>query len=697
MTTAASQPASRWLTMRGGLARIARGDTLRALVGGQLIAAIVIVVRAYGGLQPLELIVYDTLRTVWAHQAPRDRIVLVGQTETDLKRLKHWPLTDEDFANLLERVASWHPRVIGVDIYRDIEVPPGTERLNAVLKSHPEIVWGFKLPSGNDPAHPGIPPPPVLAGSKRIALTDIAIDTGDVARRGLLFADDGVRNYPGLGMALALGYLAPDRIRLQPGEDDTQLLGKATIVPLDDDRGPYIRLDGGGYQVLLEYYGGAQPFQRTTIADIMDNDRSALVAGKVVLIGDTLESVKDFLVTPFSTGFGVADHIYGFEAHAHLADQLIEQALVGTPPLAGLSRNWENGWIWGWATAGAVLGLLFRSAAVALGGSAVGVMGIGAIVYVAFGRVLLLPFLPAALAWLGAAVSTNQLLYAATNRARAHLRRSFEQYLPRPVIERMLASNALPHLGGEHREISVLFTDVADFTTFSEGMHPEALAALTNEYFEGVCAAIFAQDGYVNTFIGDSVLAFFNAPLPQPDHADRAIAAALAIARFSTLFSAEQHAKGIRFGKTRIGLHTGSAFVGNVGTSKKLHYTALGDTLNTGSRLEGLNKEIGTTVCVSGDIMRKALHHKCRPVGDFVLKGRTESTEVFEPIDDERYSADYIARYEAAFRLLKAGGNEAAASFANLHFDDCDDPCVTYHYRRLSKGASGTLVKMDEK
>ena len=684
--------------MREGLLRILRGAPLRALIGGQLIAAIVILVRGYGGLQPLELIVYDTLRTVWAQQAPRDRIVLVGQTEADLRHLKHWPLTDEDFANLLERLASWHPRVIGVDIYRDIAVPPGTERLNAVIKSHPEIVWGFKLPSGNDAAHRGIPPPPVLAGSNRIALTDIAIDTGDVARRGLLFADDGVRNYPGLGMALALGYLAHDRIRLQPGgDDDTQLLGKAKIVPLDDDRGPYIRLDDGGYQVLLEYYGGAQPFPRTTIADIMDNDRSALVAGKAVLIGDMLESVKDFLVTPFSSGFGSADHIYGFEAHAHLADQLIEQALTGTPPLTGLSRSWENGWIWGWAVAGTLLGLSIRSAYLALAGSAAGVMGLAAIVYIAFGRALLLPFLPAALAWLGAAGLTNQLLYAATNRARAHLRRSFEQYLPRPVIDRILASGKLPHLGGEHREISVLFTDVADFTTFSERMNPAALAALTNEYFEDVCAAIFAQEGYVNTFIGDSVLAFFSAPEEQPDHADRAIAAGLAIARFSTRFSAEQHAKGIPFGKTRIGLHTGSAFVGNIGASKKLHYTALGDTLNTGSRLEGLNKAIGTTLCVSGDIKRKALRYRCRPVGDFVLKGREEPTEVFEPVDDQRYSADYIARYEAAYRLLKAHRPEAADSFAALRREDRDDPCVNYHYQRLCAGESGTLVKMDEK
>jgi adenylate cyclase len=228
-------------------------------------------------------------------------------------------------------------------------------------------------------------------------------------------------------------------------------------------------------------------------------------------------------------------------------------------------------------------------------------------------------------------------------------------------------------------------------------MDPEALANLTNEYFEGICGEIWAQGGLVNTFIGDSVLAFFSAPLAQPDHANRAVAAGLAIARYTTRFSAEQKAQGVPFGKTRIGIHTGIAFVGNVGARQKLHYTALGDTLNTGSRLEGLNKAIGTTICVSGEIVRKATLYKCRPVGAFVVKGRHEPTWVFEPIDDERYPADYVARYEVAFGALEAGRVEAAEAFAALCRDDPDDPCAAFHLRRLSEGESGIVVVMDEK
>lgn len=698
MTAAASQPnqsESHRLTLRA-VARLLRSAALRAVVGGQLIAAVVIIFRFYGGLQPLELLIYDTLRTASAQQMPRDRFLLVGMTEADIRRWRY-PLDDELLADLLERLASWHPRVIGVDIYRDIPLPPGSDQLAAVLKSHPEIIWGFKLAGGSDDARSGIPPPAPLINTNRIGLTDIAIDVGDVARRGLIFADDGVKNYPSLGMALAQQYLVHDKIKLQPGRDGTQRLGKAALIPLDEDHGPYIRLDSGGYQVLLEYYGGAQPFRRVTIADIIDNDRRDLVEGKVVLIGDTLESVKDFLVTPFSTGFGNTDHVYGFEIHAHLADQVIEQALSGATPLSGLPRRYEEAWICFWGLAGALLGLTLRSAFAVAAGSAIGTVGIAAIVYAAFGSALLLPFLPAALAWLGAAALTNQLLYAATNRARARLRKSFEHYLPPAVITQMVDADALPTLGGERREISALFTDVAGFTTFAEGRDPEEVAAITNAYFDGLCAAVFQHGGLVNAFMGDGMLAFFGAPHQQPDHVDRAIAAALDIEVFAEKFRSEQNARGVGFGHTRIGVHTGFAFVGNVGARDRLQYTAQGDVLNTASRLEGLNKAVGTRIAVSGDVAQKSKNHRFRPVGAFIVKGRRDATEVLTPVDTRREPEEWIERYKRAYHELEAKRSEALAQFAALHDESPDDPCVSFHYRRIMDGGTGTLIEMHEK
>jgi adenylate cyclase len=689
------RPARSWLPTKRHIAKVLRNPVLRALISAQLIAALVVLVRGYGWLQPMELSVYDVLRVVWAQPAPADDVFLVGMTEPDIRRW-HYPISDDVLADLLERLASWHPRAIGVDIYRDMPVEPSTGKLEPVLKAHPEIVWVFKLAEGQDGNHPEIPPPTPLIGTGNAALADIATDPGDVVRRGLLYADDGAQNYTGLGMALAAKYLAGERIMPEAAANDDLRLGKTVIPPLDAASGPYIRFDSRGYQTLLDFHGCPEPFPRKSIAETMDGDMSGRVRDRVVIIGDALESVKDFFASPFNVGFN-PHRVFGMEIHAHLVDQLIRLALGKSQILGGLPRYYEDLWIWAWAVAGAILGLTIRSTLAAAGASFAGVAGIGGIVYVAFGQSLLLPALPAAMAWLGTAAFTNQLLHAASNRARQRLRRSFEHFLPPAVIAEMVRSEELPKLGGERREISVLFTDVASFTTFSEGVDPERLASILNEYLEGVCAAIFANGGLVNAFLGDGVLAFFGAPQAQPDHADRAVAAAFAIDRFAQSFSADQKARGLNFLHTRIGIHTGFAFVGNVGSHERLQYTALGDILNTGSRLEGLNKAIGTRICVSGDIARTVSRHRCRPVGAFVVKGRHGATEVHEPIDPDRYSSEWIDRYEAAYRALEANDPCAVELLSQLHREDDDDPCITFHINRLAAGETGVLTEMHEK
>jgi adenylate cyclase len=691
MTSAATEAGSR---ARGIPGRLARSAALKALLGASIVAAVIILGRGWGLLQPFELWIYDALRVAWAGHSPSKRILLVGATEADVERWD-WPLKDGDLATLLERLAGWQPRVIAVDLYRDHPEPPGTERLAAVLREHKNIVWAFKL---KDAAQPGIAPPAALRGTGRTALADVVADPGGVVRRGLLFADDGVENYPTIGMAVASGYLARDHIGLAPGPDGALRLGKALIAPLDDRSGPYLSLDSRGYQTLLDYSGGPDPFPRESVGDVMHGDAAApLVRGRAVIIGVTSESVKDFFATPFDTGFADAGPASGIALHGDVADQMIREALGGGPSLRFLSRGLEDLWIWGWAIAGALLGMVVGATLPAVLGMVAGLALLAGIVYAAFGAALLLPALPAALAWAGSAGLANQLLHAQVNRARAHLRKTFEHYLPPAVIAQMLESGRLPQLGGERREISVLFSDVAGFTTLSERLDPIFLTDLTNQYFEGVCAAIFKERGLVNEFAGDGVLAFFGAPQEQPDHADRAVAAALEIDSFAQRFSAEQKARGIDFGHTRIGVHTGVAMVGNVGSRARLKYSAQGDTLNTGSRLEGLNKAIGTRICVSGATVKKARRHRFRPIGAFVVKGRRGATDIFEPLAPERYDPAAIARYEAAFSALAQGEPDAGALFAALRRDCPDDPCVAFHAARLEAGETGSLIVMTEK
>src|SRR5262249_1710118 len=165
-----------------------------------------------------------------------------------------------------------------------------------------------------------------------------------------------------------------------------------------------------------------------------------------VIVGVTSESVKDSFSTPFNTGFNHEAQMNGIVVHAHIADQLIREAIDGTPILRGFSRGVEDFWIWAWAMAGVGVGLLIRYTIPALCASAAGLFGLAVIVYLGFGAAVLLPALPAAIAWIGSAGLTNQLLHAASNRTRALLRKSFEHYLPPAIIAQMLKSDTLPTL-----------------------------------------------------------------------------------------------------------------------------------------------------------------------------------------------------------------------------------------------------------
>jgi adenylate cyclase len=684
----------RLMPARDHILRLLHSDVLRMLIGTHLIVATIILVRSQGWLQPFELPIYDQLRVAWAGSAPDANILLIGQTEEDIRRW-NWPLRDRDLATLLERLAGWQPRVIGVDLYRDSPQPPGTEQLAEVVAKHKEIIWVFKLREG---PRAGIPPPEMLLGTDRIAFSDVPTDAGNVVRRALLYADDGAGNHPGIGMALALGYLAKDNIKLAGAPGDQLHLGKALITPLDDTRGPYIKLDSQGYQILIDYHGGPQPFALKSIGEVMQTeDAAALVQGRAVLIGVTSESVKDSFSTSFNTGFNNRDPIYGITVHAHVAAQLIRAALESASSLRSFSRGVEDLWIWAWALAGMALGLLVRHTLPALIGSGVGLLILAGTVYQAFGAAVLLPAFPAGIAWVGAAGLTNRIMHAASNRSRALLRKSFEHFLPPTVIAQIVAARRLPQLGGERREISVLFCDVARFTSLAESMALESLAAICSVYFEGVCAAVSEQGGIVTEILGDGVVAFFGVPDPQPDHADRAVSSALAIDKFACDFSAGQEARGIDFGCTRIGVHTGTAMVGNIGAQTRLKYGAQGDVMNIGGRLDTLNKTVGTRICVSGDTVRKARQHHFRPIGAFVVKGRHEATDVFEPLVSRFCDADRIDRYRAAFHALQSGRPEAAELFETLHRDAPEDACVAFHYHRLKAGQTGTVITMTVK
>lgn len=276
---------------------------------------------------------------------------------------------------------------------------------------------------------------------------------------------------------------------------------------------------------------------------------------------------------------------------------------------------------------------------------------------------------------------------------RAHA--SLSRYFSPELAKRLAAGGDGDGMEVRWREVAVIFTDITGFTSLVETAAPETLAELLNEYVGGITDVVFAHEGTVAKVIGDAIQVLFNAPGDQADYAARAIACAQELDRWAEAFRARWKDKGVKFGATRIGVHAGPALVGNFGGSRFFDYTAYGDTINTAARLEAANKFLGTRICVSASVANAAGNFKGRPVGDIVLRGRSEPLRAFEPLSSESFDAPATAQYAQAFEKLEAGDAAAMPAFAALVGLHADDPLAGFHLKRLLNGAKGVRMQLE--
>jgi adenylate cyclase len=272
---------------------------------------------------------------------------------------------------------------------------------------------------------------------------------------------------------------------------------------------------------------------------------------------------------------------------------------------------------------------------------------------------------------------------------------SLSRYFSPNLAQRLASETHSIDLGGQRREIASLFSDIASFTSLVESMEPSVLGPLLNEYLTGMTDIVFAHEGTVAKIVGDALHVLFGAPGEQPDHADRAVACALALDKYAQSFRELCQQKGIALGVTRIGVHAGPAIVGNFGGGRFFDYTAYGDTINVAARLEAANKQLGTRICVSAILAAKVKGFRGRPVGDLMLRGRTEALRTFEPISVEQYKDPATESYLAAFAKLEASDSGAMAAFAAHVVKYADDQLASFHLKRLLNGATGTRIAMD--
>ena len=279
---------------------------------------------------------------------------------------------------------------------------------------------------------------------------------------------------------------------------------------------------------------------------------------------------------------------------------------------------------------------------------------------------------------------------AEAERAHASLSRYFS-----PELAKRLAASVDDSTEVTWRDVAVIFTDITGFTSLVETAAPELLGELLNEYVTGMTDTVFAHEGTVAKVIGDAIEVLFNAPSDQPDYAMRAVACAQELDAWAEAFRERWKAKGVNFGATRIGVHAGPALVGNFGGGRFFDYTAYGDTINTAARLEAANKFLGTRICVSATIANAVSNFRGRPIGDLVLRGRSEPLRAYEPLSAASFGTPATSQYGEAFAKLEAGDGNAMPAFAALVGSHAEDPLANFHLKRLLNGARGVRMQLE--
>ena len=411
---------------------------------------------------------------------------------------------------------------------------------------------------------------------------------------------------------------------------------------------------------------------------------SSAVAGQVVLVGASATALGDFVPTPLGPS----------EAAVLIHAQALEQMALGWflsrpdwAPWLELAALLALGYCAVWLMPGA--GVL---SALATAGLLGGALLLGS--WLAFVRLQLLldPLAPLALS-LPALLIAGLGRYLRTERERAQVRRAFGQFLAPDLVRALARDPSRLRLGGESREMTFLFSDIAGFTSLSEGLPAERLVALVNAYLDGACQLAIAHGGTIDKIVGDAIHVFFNAPLDQPDHSQRAVAFALALDAFGRDFAAEQQRAGLAMGLTRIGVNTGTAVVGNFGGAARFDYTAHGDAVNTAARLESANKTLGTTVCVAESTVARAPGQAFRPAGRLRLRGKSRPVQVYQPLSGSGQAP--AAEYLRAYRALEAGEAQAEALFVGLLARHPGDPLVKLFAERARAGGGGVELSVE--
>lgn len=585
------------------------------LLGWNLIAvAIVLLVHAMGLFDRFEEASIKARYWARGPVRPDARIAIVTIDQKSVNEMGPYPWTRDRHAQLVNLLSQNGAKTIGFDVLflePDVNNPDDDEFLAAEAAKSDRAVFGmlFNKTRKGAPAEPLFPIPALERVNANFGFVNVYPELSGLVQKAPLWVDYENTFVPSLSLATVASY---------EGKTPESLAKELRAVT--ENRWHEAHINYTGWNAQMDW-PESSPFPYYSFVDVLRGRvEAAAFKDKIVIVGGTLHALFDYKPTVISSVFP------GLEIQANTVNNLLKNNF-----LRRVDTRWLLlimlliGVLWGFGMA---------RAPVWAGATAVilSILGYTFLTYWLFSRhLLLINYATPLFAFFGAFLSTLIFQLDTSHREQEAIRHLFAEYTPPKLIDLMLNDPSKLKLGGEERELTVFFSDIAGFTGISETMDPGRVVELLNDYQKSMTDVVFKYDGYLDKYIGDAIMAFWNAPLDQPDHAVLACRAALDQTAALIEFNRRRSVEGNPPIQARMGVHTGRALVGRMGPDSRRTYTAIGDSINLGSRLEGANKIYGTRILISETTCRVAQDHiETRELDLIRVQGKTQAIRIYE-------------------------------------------------------------------
>ena len=657
-----------------------------SLIIGTIITLIMMVFFQRGAFNFLEQKTIDWKFLLRGEIEASPHIVIISIDESSFSELNQkWPWPRTYFARLVDILSKEGAKTVGIDIIMSEPFPGNQdEELARSAKISGNVVFPSKFEllarrtqfRGKEVELKGLMikgPVQAIAESGDVGYLNLPQDSDGFIRRFTPVRPYQGRLYTYFGLTIIADYLGVLPAELQYIPQNVLRVGDYSI-PLNKNNSSYIN-----------FAGPSGKFRRISFYQVLNGQYPAgFFKGKIVLVGATFLDSHDFFTTPFfEKEKGEKYPISGVEICANIINTILEKRLINTTPaFLNVSIIFFGG---------ILMTLLFfklsplKSTSVA-SFIIIAYLSISLLVFV---RDILLVTMAPVLTFGSVFLAQIVFKYFTEEREKRHVRSIFQKYVSPDVVDKLIQDPSRVTLGGEEKILTVLFCDLVDFTTYSEHLPPHEMAALLSSYFTEMTDNIFTNQGTLKEYVGDEIMAIFGAPVDLPDHAVRACASALAMQEHLHLLRQTWSKSGKPALRARIGINSGPMLVGNLGSAYRFSYGVLGDHVNLGSRLEGLNKIYGTEIIIGENTARLVNGSFILREVDWVrVKGRKQPVSIYELIGRSNSSLskerkEVLEYYAAGLKAFRNQcWNEALGYFERAQsFQPPDTPSLVMSKR----------------